>query len=218
MISIKKATLIILLIYNFVESYSQIDSTRHRYSISINLANLLIENISLDLTTKIHKNIYIEFEYEYRHGSKKDSAIIFFHNNFEDAFWQYETHKFRLGLRYYFNKGFYFCPMAIYNFRQYSNKYFIDYENHNGDLYDVDYVISRKKYDYGVVLKYGFSYVIFHHLYLDAFIGSGFKEQIIYKTINNKIGFHVHGNYPISSTTYTIYPTFHVGVLIGFSF
>jgi hypothetical protein len=216
-----KPLIFIILSFFFLNSFSQdsLDiSMNRRNTLQLNITNLLLKDISLNYFKSLDPKYGIEFIAGYRINSQSvgtDPLLIFSSKN---PWWYYNIVSARVGFRYYLNNDFYISPMIMFNYGFYDKVLIKSVENAEGDLYDVDYIMSRHKYILGSFLKMGINSDSFKKVAVDYYFGLGAGVQSKIESIDQKIGFYgpiTNENYPITSRKIKIIPTIHLGVQIG---
>ncbi len=213
----KKLYFLLLLICSPQAIYSQNDSLLYRHSIAINLTDLFIHRLFLTYSTPINSNKYLEISCGYRQSYTKtvNSALLLLF--FKDASWYYNSIALRVGIKRYFDNDKFISYSTIFNYKFFNSIRFNRYEDHEGDMYDVDYIISRSKIQFGGLIKVGFfSRAKWIHVISENYIGLGILHSFDSETINAKYYlYNVADLTPIKSHRHRIVPTIYFGVSFG---
>lgn len=199
-------------------AYSQ-DSlrTEYRSAISIELLAPLARTISLSYARKLNDKVewIINPKYQF-HGKARTHTWIFSNAN-KDPRAPYNNISVNSGFRIFIEKKMYIEPLIILKYGFYNNTRFDLYEDREGDLSDLDYVISRKKRTGGSVIKIGFLEER-KRIRFNFFAGVGYRFTHTRERIEatyNWLDELVENNYPIRSSYSDNYLTIHGGVEIG---
>lgn len=207
----------IFLFYFNVISFSQTEINK---TYQICLTNIPVQDFTFIYTHKINNKIHLEISNSIViHKSKEfdNAAILFF--GLKDPFRLYDMYRLRIGNRFFIDDESYICPMLIFNYGRYKNglikKYIDDY---GSDAYDKDYILSRNRYDVGLILKSGCVTTIDNRFLYDIYFGLGckvkiFDEDII--AIKHRSGVQ-YFNPPTHNVYAKIMPTVHFGLCIGY--
>ncbi len=217
-----KLTFFVILFVTYVSVYPQdslFSGNRPRHFIQVDGAHLFFGDLSMHYSLLIKNRYRAEAVLGYwSAGKNTDNKILFI--SFDDPFWIYNQLSTRVGIGKYIGDGFYITPMLLFNYRFFNRKFFDNYVDFEGDQFDVDYVMSRNKKDFGALIKAGYSYR-YKKLITDLYFGIGikgvFNTEIIYKKLDMS-GELLPDRYPIVTHGFKMAPTFHAGLLIGLAF
>ena len=217
----KRILLILGIIPYCINSFPQKDNlggTKDN-SIQINCLSVLYKDFTITYAKDIwvYKKFEIDLGYRFAFNNSSNHIWIF---NINDAFWYYNQISSHIGIGKYLNENIYIIPMALYNYSFFNDKYFKNYIDLEGEYGDADYIISRHNQAFGVLVKGGYTFRK-GILAIDLVLGIGckavFKEESILNKINS-YGNIIPANYPIITHSRNVYPTIHLGLLIGFQF
>lgn len=141
-------------------------------------------------------------------------SILFF----KDAFWYYNAVTLRAGVNRIFANRFYYGLTADLNYYFFNNIRFNRFEDNEGEFVDVDYVISRTKYQYGGVFKLGHISLFGDHWIIEKYIGLGLSYSHELESISAMYEYRgalISAKYPIESTKNHFVPTVHFGISLG---
>lgn len=137
-------SLSIIIIYNLSFGQSKNDNFPHSSSFRINILGLPFKNISFVADQRIKSNNFLEISTGYQFSTiSLENKFLFFSNN--DPSWYYSRFKVGLGINHYFSGNFYFGSQIQYRYSSFEKILFSNYIDHEGDAFNEDWEISRKK-------------------------------------------------------------------------
>jgi len=190
-------------------------------SYEINITNLALLDLTLVYTQQFKENLYLEISnsFVYHKSKEHDNAKLFFTDT-QDPYKLYDLYRFRIGLRHFHSDRFYTCPTLIFNIGGFRDRTIMHYIDDKGsDAYDEDYRLSRLRSDFGIIYKFGFFDRGENRVITDIYFGVGFKAKLYYDTIFQKWQWHClyFDGPPMHETYMKFTPTFHFGIMLGWT-
>ncbi len=197
--------------------YSQPDFKK---SYEFSLSNLALADLTFIYTHKLNNFGYLEVSNSFVIHKRKthDNANILL-LTIQDPFLLYDLYRLRAGIRSFYNNDSYICPMLIFNVGQFRNVRIWHYIDRTGDAKDIDYLLTRTKFELGALIKFGNITLSKDDssLITSIYAGFGFKIKFMYDSIFQKWEWHqpIYDNYPIYEKNMKVTPTIHFGFTLG---
>ncbi len=213
--------LILLILLSSTKSvYSQLD---YEKSYSLGVTNLSLLDFTFIYTKQIKDLKYLEIT---------NSLVIHkteTHNNgnvllltIQDPYKLYDLYRFRIGVRKFKeNTSNYITPLLIFNVGSFRNRLIKKYYDDKGsDATDVDYLLTRTKFEVGAIFKFGHVKTYNNNFHTDIYGGVGFKVKFMNDNILEKRpwpGNSAINDSPIHDFHIGFMPTFHFGLMFGYA-
>jgi len=215
-----KYLILLLLAVISVESKSQTEDSliSHSSSLRINMLGLPFDSYTIFIDQKLNKRNFIEISIGYKMSHMSNGNKFLFYSE-KDPSWYYSRFKAEISFNHYFTNSFYIAPLLQYRYSKFEDAFFDNYINHEGDAYDEDWRISRFKNDFGILVKFSYTYVPIKHFIFDIYTGIGIKKEYLTEYVLSRKdyrGNEIIDTYPVinNKTEYTASIIF--GVSFGF--
>ena len=146
-------------------------------SYAINVEALIVRDIKLTYTHLLFNRSYLEtmLSYNFPFGNNGENPRE------RDPFNDYGRIQLRVGLKNYYKRRAYICPMLLLGYGYFNDKWVSDLGHRAPGLEDLSKLVTRNQIESEILLKLGWT---LHHKHIihDIYYGLGYRYKIYKKT------------------------------------